>query len=75
MTNYEEHVQRVRSMCQADIETMEDGYRVWWPLHEHGYMNATDLRIVADYLDELNKEWDKQVTEYFQSSEGRAGPC
>jgi hypothetical protein len=75
MTKLQEHIELIRKCVTADIVTMEDGYKVWWPLHGHGYVNAVDLRIIADYLDELNKEWDAQVTEYFQSSEGREGPC
>lgn len=58
---YQKHIDRVRSMVSNDLETMEDGYKVWWPLHGCGYVNATDLRIIAEYLDELNTDWNKQV--------------
>lgn len=61
MNKLKEHIDKVRSRCTSDIETMEDGYKGWWPLHGSGYLNATDLRIIADYLDELNKAWDEQV--------------
>lgn len=61
MTKYEEHVALVRKRCLSDIETGDDGYKWWWPLHGCGLLNATDLRIIADYLDELNKDWDEEV--------------
>ena len=61
MTKLEEHIALIRKKCLPDLETLEDGYKCWWPLHGAGYMNALDLRIIADYLDELNKDWDEEV--------------
>jgi len=57
------HKERVLESVTKDIETLEDGYKAWWPLHGSGYLLASDLRIIADYLDELNADWDKQVQE------------
>lgn len=61
MTPKEYHVQRIKDMVKTDIETLEDGYKVWWPLHGTGYLSSFDLRVIADYLDELNKDWDAIV--------------
>jgi hypothetical protein len=61
MDKLEEHTALVRKRCLSDIETGDDGYKCWWPLHGSGSLNAIDLRIIADYLDELNKEWDEEV--------------
>ena len=61
MTKYEKHVAMIRKRCLSEIETGEDGYKCWWPPQPCGYLNATDLRIIADYLDELNKDWDEEV--------------
>ncbi len=65
MTKYEEHVQRIRSKVKADCCMLEDGYVGYWPLEVRGYMTADDLRIVADYLDERNKEWDEHIKATF----------
>ncbi len=61
MSKMKEHILNIREKCQRDIETLDDGYKCWWPLHGSGYMTAFDLRIIADYLDELNKDWDTLV--------------
>jgi hypothetical protein len=47
-----------------DIVTFEDGYRYYWPKgFPHGAFSASNLRDIANHLDELNAEWDKQVIE------------
>ena len=62
MIDYKQrHIDYIKSKVAKEIETLEDGYKVWWPLTVKGYTNAEDLRIIADYLDELNKDWDMQV--------------
>lgn len=56
---YAEHIIKVIRKITPDIETIDDGYKVWWPNNNlNGYVTADDLRIIADHLDELNKEWD-----------------
>lgn len=40
-----------------------DGYYYWIPLMDNkGTMSAHHLRWIADELDRLNADWDKQVT-------------
>jgi len=38
-----------------------DGYFYFWPEDNNGAWSSYHLREVANKLDELNKEWDKQV--------------
>lgn len=45
----------------GDIITGDDGYRVFWPDHRRGFLDAFALRVIADELDRLNKDWDEQV--------------
>lgn len=39
-----------------------DGYFYFWPEDNNGAWASHNLRELADKLDELNKEWDEQVT-------------
>lgn len=48
----------------GDIEVGEDGYYVYWPILKAGYWTAEPMREIADYLDEMNKDWDKQVQDW-----------
>jgi hypothetical protein len=38
-----------------------DGYFYFWPEDNNGAWASHHLRELANKLDELNKEWDKQV--------------
>lgn len=60
MNTYSRHMELVRSKCNRDIVTDVDGFKKWWP-PGMGYLTSDDLRIIADYLDELNKDWDEEV--------------
>ena len=49
------------------IYTECDGYFVWQANPElSGFQEAHVLRFIADFLDELNEAWNKQVFEYFE---------
>jgi hypothetical protein len=39
----------------------DDGYYGYYPNESSGYWSSYALRLVADELDELNKEWDEQI--------------
>ena len=41
-----------------------DGYFYFWPSNE-GCWSAHMMRTIANKLDEVNKKWDDQITEYF----------
>lgn len=42
----------------------EAGYYGYWPEPKlTGYWSSYAIRMIADKLDELNKEWDQQVVE------------
>jgi len=38
-----------------------DGYFYFWPEDNNGAWSSSHLRELTNKLDELNKEWDKQV--------------
>ena len=43
-----------------------DGFWVFTPIGD-GYWNEYSLRLIADKLEELNKSWNEQLDEYFQT--------
>lgn len=43
------------------LEPKEDGYWDWYPDLAPGYIPSWVLRTLADKLDDINKDWDKQV--------------
>lgn len=46
-----------------------DGYYHWSPpLQFSGCWNAANLRKIADILDDLNRDWDKEVEEGLKTS-------
>lgn len=38
-----------------------DGYFVYWPSENKGFIEAWFLHAIADKLDEMNAEWDRIV--------------
>lgn len=60
MSKIKEHTEHIRRNMHSEIITVESGHKVWWS-NEDGYLTSNDLRIMADYLDELNKDWDEQI--------------
>ena len=60
-----EHISKIRNKCVNDIITNDDGYKIFFPTDTMGYLTSFDLRIIADYIDELNKDWDTEVQSYF----------
>lgn len=64
-TKRQEHIEKVRAVVTEDLVTGDDGFKVYWPSTAKGYLTAYDLRVVADYLDELNAPWQQQMDEYF----------
>ena len=57
-----EFKRRLRDALDREITTIESGHKVWWPhLDKTGWFNSDTLRSIADYLDELNADWDAQI--------------
>lgn len=49
-----------------EIVTFEDGFKYFWPTnYKHGAFSAHNLREIANHLDELNREWQRDIDEYF----------
>lgn len=72
MTDYhkEKFLQKIRE--RKDIIANDDGFYVYWP-SSSGYLNEFQLRIIADELERLNEDWNKQLNEYFDSKIPGAG--
>lgn len=49
-----------------------DGFYKWWPPHggRRGYVGTYVLRDLADLVDSLNEEWQKNINEYFEKERG-----
>lgn len=46
----------LRRLAEPDIVMVEDGYWVYWPTDNKGYLKAHHLRIIATLLDEKNSQ-------------------
>jgi hypothetical protein len=55
--------QRIIATCEQAIEfhASDDGFIVWWPAVNRGYLTSDDLRIIADELDARNAEWQRTI--------------
>ena len=49
--------------CIGEALMLEDGYYYFLPLPEPGALAPYVLRAIAELLDELNKDWNDEVTE------------
>jgi hypothetical protein len=49
---------------RKEFTYLEDGFLYWFPSNKGG-VSSWQLRAIADYLDEKNKQWEKQISEYF----------
>ena len=43
------------------VVVQDDGYFGFYTNEPSGYWSSYALRLIADKLDEMNKEWDEQV--------------
>lgn len=59
--------QRVFESVKKDIIRNDDGYYVFYPKKTGGYYEPHQLRIIADYLDKINKPWDDHIDKHFDS--------
>ena len=50
----------------ADIEQLEDGFWYYRPEGGGGVLEAWVLRVIADLLDEANREWEEQLDKAFK---------
>ena len=67
MKHLSEHAKRVRKVALQDIYMESDGFYVF-SQRAGGFYTATDLRIIADFLEELNLAWKNDIGEYFSPS-------
>lgn len=45
-----------------------DGFYVYQPNDKGGVFNEYSLRLIADTLKELNKDWNEHIEKYFNES-------
>ena len=56
--SYKQRVVQKARQC-GDFVMGDDGYYVFWPtVRNIGALSTVDLRILANELDNLNREWD-----------------
>lgn len=66
-TGYTKEVFHNNGVYLGDFDEVVDGYYNFWPRLKHnGYWSAHVLRALADKLDELNADWNKQLQEYME---------
>jgi len=53
----------------GECHRLEDGYFSFLPSNTGGYWSESIIRLVADKLQELNKEWDEKVNSYLNGKE------
>ena len=60
----EEHVKElvINNKSIGEFIKDVDGYYYYWPNPDlRGSWNSNSLRVIADKLDEVNKEWDNHI--------------
>lgn len=65
-----EHKKAVIDRCDKynEIVELEDGFKYFW-VKDRGALSAGDLRIIADELDDRNKDYQEQVDSYLNAIE------
>jgi hypothetical protein len=60
-----DHVELIERLKEdKDIIRFDDGYWYFWPDSTRGAFRANQLRAIADELDRLNTEAEKNCNEY-----------
>lgn len=53
----------------GDFDLDVDGYYHFWPNPSlNGSTTSNILRLIADELDKVNKDWDDNIKEYFNKN-------
>lgn len=63
----EKYAERIIECISKDIVQDVDGYYYFWPSANRGHFSEYALRVIANHLEKLNKPWDNQVNEYFNT--------
>lgn len=50
---------------RGEIVTDCDGFAYWWPTPNKGHYAAHHLRAIADHLDKVNEDWQREIDKYF----------
>lgn len=63
-----EYVIRSDNKTTGNLLRDEDGYFYYWPTQCDGKCwDSLTLKIISKKLDELNKDWDREVDQFFSS--------
>jgi hypothetical protein len=54
-----------KALALGHFDREVDGYHYWFPPGLGGGLSADDLRSIADELDKINADWDKEFRLYF----------
>jgi len=57
----------LKDVFKKQIVRNDDGYLVYWPTENKGYLTSETLQLLADYLREQNEEWDIAMNLYFEN--------
>lgn len=58
---------RLRASARDDIVRVEDGFHMYFPPKDSGGgFRSWHLRVIADYLDELDEPWEAEIERYFR---------
>lgn len=62
----DERAAKLISKCDEhrDFISGDDGYIVYWPAMRHGALGSWGLRVIAQELDQRNKEWDERSQQF-----------
>ncbi len=67
--DFEYEVYYNNGMLLGSIYQEIDGYFVFLPILRQGYWDGPVLEQIAKYLEDLNKEWDKEIQETLKEYE------
>lgn len=59
--------EQIKQKARENIIALDDGEYYYWT--EKGALSSFALRVIADDLDELNRDWREQVENYFNESD------
>jgi len=56
---------------REQIFKLEDGFTYFFPCQNGGGISSAELRVIANYLDEQDKEHQASIDKYFAEQEGK----
>lgn len=67
---YTRFYEKVQDAVKDDLVALDDGFYTYWPEGQHkGALSAMALRVIADVLDEKNKDHERELELFFREGE------